>query len=228
MKPLGDLARLLRCRGPARSGGGALRGLGSAASPGGRSLHGTAAGAAGCSLLGGGAGSSGTRRSLARRGLLGGRPGRSLLGCRLLGSGLLSSCLPGSGLLRCRFRGGPGRRFGGGLLCGRLLRSRLLGRGLLGGALLHGRPRGRLRCGLRSGFLGGEDFELFFAVDERRALLFFAVFLVLVAPVSPVNNIVSGFLVSVGIAASFKGLRVQPSRFKATSLYQAGSEYRKV
>ena len=62
-------------------------------------------------------------------------------------------------------------------------------------------------------------------VEPRRALLFFAVFLVLVAPVSPVNNIVSGFdLSSVGIAASFKGLRVQPSRFKATSLYQAGSE----
>jgi len=50
-------------------------------------------------------------------------------------------------------------------------------------------------------------------VELRRALLFLAVFfLVLVAPVSPVNSIVSGFLVSVGIAASFKGLRVQPSR----------------
>jgi hypothetical protein len=40
------------------------------------------------------------------------------------------------------------------------------------------------------------------------------VFLVLVAPVSPVNNAVSGFLLSVGIAASFKGLRVQPSRLQ--------------
>ncbi|WP_202049842.1 hypothetical protein [Microvirga mediterraneensis] len=51
-------------------------------------------------------------------------------------------------------------------------------------------------------------------VELRRALLFLAVFLVLVAPVSPVNSIVSGFLVSVGIAASFKGLRVQPSRLQ--------------
>ena len=71
-------------------------------------------------------------------------------------------------------------------------------------------------------FLAGEDFELFFAVDERRALLFFAVFLVLVAPVSPVNNIVSGFLVSVGIAASFKGLRVQPSRFEGNVVIPRG------
>lgn len=52
-------------------------------------------------------------------------------------------------------------------------------------------------------------------VELRRALLFLAVFLVLVAPVSPVNSIVSGLdLVSVGIAASFKGLRVQPSRLQ--------------
>jgi hypothetical protein len=52
-------------------------------------------------------------------------------------------------------------------------------------------------------------------VELRRALLFFVDFLVLVAPVSPVNNIVSGFdLSSVGIAASFKGLRVQPSRLQ--------------
>ncbi|ANY79695.1 hypothetical protein BB934_16895 [Microvirga ossetica] len=71
-------------------------------------------------------------------------------------------------------------------------------------------------------FLAEEDFELFFAVDERRALLFFAVFLVLVAPVSPVNNIVSGFLVSVGIAASFKGLRVQPSRFEGNVVIPSG------
>jgi hypothetical protein len=53
------------------------------------------------------------------------------------------------------------------------------------------------------------DLEL----EPRRALLFFD--LVLVAPVSPVNSIVSGFdLSSVGIAASFKGLRVQPSRLQ--------------
>jgi hypothetical protein len=63
---------------------------------------------------------------------------------------------------------------------------------------------------------------LFFAVDERRALLFFAVFLVLVAPVSPVNSIVSGFLVSVGIAASFKGLRVQPSRLQGNVVIPRG------
>ena len=60
-------------------------------------------------------------------------------------------------------------------------------------------------------FLAEEDFELFFAV-----------FLVLVAPVSPVNNIVSGFLVSVGIAASFKGLRVQPSRFEGNVVIPSG------
>ncbi len=60
-------------------------------------------------------------------------------------------------------------------------------------------------------------------VELRRALLFFAVFfLVLVAPVSPVNNIVSGFLVSVGIAASFKGLRVQPSRLQGNVVIPRG------
>jgi hypothetical protein len=49
--------------------------------------------------------------------------------------------------------------------------------------------------------------------EPRRVLLFLD--LVLVAPVSPVNSIVSGFdLSSVGIAASFKGLRVQPSRLQ--------------
>ncbi|WP_262028021.1 hypothetical protein [Microvirga sp. Mcv34] len=65
-------------------------------------------------------------------------------------------------------------------------------------------------------FLAADFVPAFLAalVELRRALLFFAVFLVLVAPVSPVNSIVSGFLVSVGIAASFKGLRVQPSRLQ--------------
>jgi hypothetical protein len=60
-------------------------------------------------------------------------------------------------------------------------------------------------------------------VELRRALLFLAdFFLVLVAPVSPVNNIVSGFLVSVGIAASFKGLRVQPSRLEGNVVIPRG------
>jgi hypothetical protein len=60
-------------------------------------------------------------------------------------------------------------------------------------------------------------------VEPRRALLFLAVFLVLVAPVSPVNSIVSGFdLVSVGIAASFKGLRVQPSRLQGNVVIPTG------
>jgi hypothetical protein len=60
------------------------------------------------------------------------------------------------------------------------------------------------------------DFALCFPLVElRRALLFADLDLVLVAPVSPVNNIVSGFdFSSVGIAASFKGLRVQPSRLQ--------------
>ncbi|HEV2564914.1 MAG TPA: hypothetical protein VGU19_07500 [Microvirga sp.] len=65
----------------------------------------------------------------------------------------------------------------------------------------------------------------FLAVLEelRRALLFLAVFLVLVAPVSPVNSIVSGLdLVSVGIAASFKGLRVQPSRLQGNVVIPRG------
>jgi hypothetical protein len=58
--------------------------------------------------------------------------------------------------------------------------------------------------------------------EPLRELLFFAVFLVLVAPVSPVNSIVSGFLVSVGIAASFKGLRVQPSRLQGNVVIPRG------
>ncbi len=72
-----------------------------------------------------------------------------------------------------------------------------------------------------------EDLEppVFLALDElRRALLFFAPdFLVLVAPVSPVNSIVSGLdLSSVGIAASFKGLRVQPSRLQGNVVIPRG------
>jgi len=60
--------------------------------------------------------------------------------------------------------------------------------------------------------LRAEDVLAFLALDLE---LFLApLFLVLVAPVSPVNNAVSGFLLSVGIAASFKGLRVQPSRLQ--------------
>jgi hypothetical protein len=64
----------------------------------------------------------------------------------------------------------------------------------------------------------------FLVLEELlRELLFFAVFfLVLVAPVSPVNSIVSGFLVSVGIAASFKGLRVQPSRLEGNVVIPRG------
>ena len=46
--------------------------------------------------------------------------------------------------------------------------------------------------------------------------------LVLVAPVSPVNNAVNGFLLSVGIAASFKGLRVQPSRLQGNVVIPSG------
>ncbi|MEE1655532.1 hypothetical protein VB618_04925 [Microvirga sp. CF3062] len=74
-------------------------------------------------------------------------------------------------------------------------------------------------------FLAPELFEPDFLVLEEplRELLFFAVFfLVLVAPVSPVNSIVSGFLVSVGIAASFKGLRVQPSRLEGNVVIPRG------
>ncbi len=66
-----------------------------------------------------------------------------------------------------------------------------------------------------------EDFELVAELDEE--LLFFAVFLVLVAPVSPVNNCVSGFdLMSIGIAASFKSLRVQPSRLQGNVVIPTG------
>jgi cation transport ATPase len=74
-------------------------------------------------------------------------------------------------------------------------------------------------------FLAPELFEPdFLVLDEPlRELLFFAdFFLVLVAPVSPVNSIVSGFLVSVGIAASFKGLRVQPSRLEGNVVIPRG------
>jgi hypothetical protein len=74
-------------------------------------------------------------------------------------------------------------------------------------------------------FLVAELFEPdFLALDEPlRELLFFADFLVLVAPVSPVNSIVSGFdFVSVGIAASFKGLRVQPSRLQGNVVIPRG------
>jgi hypothetical protein len=63
------------------------------------------------------------------------------------------------------------------------------------------------------------DFELL--EEPRRELLFLD--LVLVAPVSPVNSIVSGFdLSSVGIAASFKGLRVQPSRLQGNVVIPRG------
>jgi hypothetical protein len=66
-----------------------------------------------------------------------------------------------------------------------------------------------------------EDFEPFAELDEE--LLFFAVFLVLVAPVSPVNNCVSGFdLMSIGIKASFKSLRVQPSRLQGNVVIPTG------
>ncbi len=69
-----------------------------------------------------------------------------------------------------------------------------------------------------------EDFEPFAVLEEPlRELLFFAVFLVLVAPVSPVNNCVSGFdLMSIGIAASFKSLRVQPSRLQGNVVIPTG------
>ncbi|WP_134496836.1 hypothetical protein [Microvirga pakistanensis] len=64
-------------------------------------------------------------------------------------------------------------------------------------------------------------FALVFALD-LEPLLAPLVFLVLVAPVSPVNNAVSGFLLSVGIAASFKGLRVQPSRLQGNVVIPSG------
>jgi hypothetical protein len=69
-----------------------------------------------------------------------------------------------------------------------------------------------------------EDLEPFAELEEPlRELLFFAVFLVLVAPVSPVNNCVSGFdLMSIGIKASFKSLRVQPSRLQGNVVIPRG------
>jgi hypothetical protein len=69
-----------------------------------------------------------------------------------------------------------------------------------------------------------EDLEPFAELEEPlRELLFFAVFLVLVAPVSPVNNCVSGFdLMSIGIKASFKSLRVQPSRLQGNVVIPTG------
>jgi hypothetical protein len=71
--------------------------------------------------------------------------------------------------------------------------------------------------------LAGAFAPFFALVELRRALLFFADFLVLVAPVSPVNSCVSGFdLSSVGIAASFKGLRVQPSRLQGNVVIPRG------
>ncbi|HEU6443023.1 MAG TPA: hypothetical protein VFF38_11715, partial [Microvirga sp.] len=69
--------------------------------------------------------------------------------------------------------------------------------------------------------LRAEDVLAFFAV-VLEPLLAPLVFLVLVAPVSPVNNAVSGFLLSVGIAASFKGLRVQPSRLQGNVVIPSG------
>ncbi len=69
--------------------------------------------------------------------------------------------------------------------------------------------------------LRAEDVLAFFAA-VLEPLLAPLVFLVLVAPVSPVNNAVSGFLLSVGIAASFKGLRVQPSRLQGNVVIPSG------
>jgi hypothetical protein len=61
--------------------------------------------------------------------------------------------------------------------------------------------------------LRAEEVLAFLALDLEPLLA--PLFLVLVAPVSPVNNAVSGLdLTSIGIAASFKGLRVQPSRLQ--------------
>lgn len=69
--------------------------------------------------------------------------------------------------------------------------------------------------------LRAEEVLAFFALvlELFLAPLFF---LVRVAPVSPVNNAVSGFLLSVGIAASFKGLRVQPSRLQGNAVIPSG------
>jgi hypothetical protein len=67
------------------------------------------------------------------------------------------------------------------------------------------------------------DAALVLLVEPRRAPLFLALDLVLVAPESPVNSMVSGLdLSSVGIAASFKGLRVQPSRFEGNVVIPSG------
>jgi hypothetical protein len=73
-------------------------------------------------------------------------------------------------------------------------------------------------------FLAPDLAEDFAELEEPlRELLFFAVFLVLVAPVSPVNNCVSGFdLMSIGIKASFKSLRVQPSRLQGNVVIPTG------
>jgi hypothetical protein len=74
-----------------------------------------------------------------------------------------------------------------------------------------------------------EDFAPDLPLDELRELLFFADRLVLVAPVSPVNNCVSCVsgldLSSVGIAASFKGLRVQPSRLQGNVVIPSEFRY---
>jgi hypothetical protein len=88
-----------------------------------------------------------------------------------------------------------------------------------------------LAAGLRPAVFVPVVFVLLRAVDE---LAFFApvflepllapvFFLVLVAPVSPVNNAVSGLdLISIGIAASFKGLRAQPSRLEGNVVIPSG------
>lgn len=68
--------------------------------------------------------------------------------------------------------------------------------------------------------LRAEEVPAFLALV--RELFLAPLFLVLVAPVSPVNNAVSGFLLSVGIAASFKGLRVQPSRLQGNVVIPSG------
>ena len=68
--------------------------------------------------------------------------------------------------------------------------------------------------------LRAEEVLAFFALVLEPFLA--PLFLVLVAPVSPVNNAVSGFLLSVGIAASFKGLRVQPSRLQGNVVIPSG------
>jgi hypothetical protein len=74
-----------------------------------------------------------------------------------------------------------------------------------------------------------EDFAPDLPLDELRELLFFVDLLVLVAPVSPVNNCVSCVsgldLSSVGIAASFKGLRVQPSRLQGNVVIPSEFRY---